>query len=238
MFAFRDRRGDVEVAFTDRHAADGGPLNLSLVRNGHPVTGPPVRTSLADVALAFGGGASPAGMTQVHGGDVFVVEESYDGREIIADGIVTARRGVALLVRAADCVPVLLADVSAGVVGAAHAGRPGLVARIVPHTVAAMRALGASQIEAWVGPYVCGSCYEVPEEMRAHVSEQVPGSYAETSWGTPALDIGAGVVAQLLADGVHATRVDRCTREDADLWSHRREGVAAGRLGGLVMVSP
>ena len=59
-----------------------------------------------------------------------------------------------------------------------------------------------------------------------------------TSWGTPALDIGAGVLAQLAAAGVEATRVGRCTREDPDLWSHRREGPAAGRLGGLVVVHP
>ena len=104
----------------------------------------------------------------------------------------TARPGVVLAVRAADCVPVLLADPDAGVIGAAHAGRPGLVAEVVPHTVAAMRALGAADITAWVGPHVCGACYEVPAEMQAEVVAVEPAAGATTSWGTPSLDLGAG----------------------------------------------
>ena len=51
------------------------------------------------------------------------------------DGIVTDQPDVVLLVRAADCVPVLLADPVAGVLGAAHAGRPGVAAGVVPATV-------------------------------------------------------------------------------------------------------
>jgi YfiH family protein len=145
---------------------------------------------------------------------------------------------VILLVRVADCVPVLLADVEAGVVAAVHAGRPGLVAGIVPHAVQAMRELGATLLRAWVGPHVCGACYEVPEEMRADVAAVVPESFAETSWGTPSLDVGAGVRAQLAAAGVHVTDASRCTIEDDDLFSYRRQGVHSGRLGGLVWVRP
>ncbi|NEE53613.1 polyphenol oxidase family protein, partial [Streptomyces sp. SID8455] len=82
--------------------------------------------------------------------------------------VVTTRRGLALAVLTADCTPVLLVDTVAGVVGAAHAGRPGLVAGVVPAVVEAMTALGArpSRITAHTGPAVCGRCYEVPEEMR------------------------------------------------------------------------
>ena len=156
----------------------------------------------------------------------------------------TAAPGVLLVVRAADCVPVLRSDPDRRVVGAAHAGRPGLVAGVVPHAVAALRELGARRLVAWVGPHVCGACYEVPDEMRADVAAVVPEAYAETSWGTPALDIGAGVVAQLRAAGegldapVEVVTVDRCTREDDDLFSYRRQGVESGRLAGLVRVRP
>ncbi len=142
------------------------------------------------------------------------------------------------MVRVADCVPVLLADVEHRVVGAAHAGRPGLVAGIVPATVARMRDLGADRIVAWLGPHVCGSCYEVPGEMRDEVAAVVPEAYAETSWATPAVDVGAGVVAQLEKLGVEVVDASRCTLETEDLYSYRREGAAAGRLGGLVWVRP
>ena len=86
--------------------------------------------------------------------------------------------------------------------GAAHCGRPGLLAGVVRATVGGMRDLGARAIAAWIGPHVCGACYEVPAEMRAEVAAVVPESRAVTSWGTPALDIGAGVRAQLEARGV------------------------------------
>jgi len=155
-----------------------------------------------------------------------------------ADGLVTDVPGVAPLVRVADCVPVLLADPDRGVVGAAHAGRNGLVAGVVPATVGRMRDLGAERLVAWVGPHICGRCYEVPEEMRREVAAAVPEAAAETSWGTPAVDVGAGVVAQLRAEGVEVVDASRCTREDEDLWSYRRDGGAAGRLGGLVWVRP
>jgi len=138
----------------------------------------------------------------------------------------------------ADCVPLLLADVDRRVVAAAHAGRPGLVAGIVPATVARMRELGAARIVAWLGPSVCGRCYEVPADMREQVAAAVPASFSETSWGTPAVDVAAGVVAQLEAGGVEVVDAFRCTLEDDDLYSYRRQGTASGRLGGLVWVRP
>jgi len=61
-----------------------------------------------------------------------------------------------------------------------------------------------------------------------------PASLATTSWGTPALDIGAGVCAQLERVGVAVTDVSRCTRESPDLYSHRRDGAGAGRLAGVI----
>lgn len=135
-------------------------------------------------------------MNQVHGRDVAVVDGPWgDASEIPAvDAVVTARRGLPLAVLTADCTPVLLADPVAGVAAAAHAGRPGLVAGIVPATVEAMTGLGAepSRIVARTGPAVCGRCYEVPSRMRAEVAESVPASWSETSWGTPAVDVTAG----------------------------------------------
>jgi copper oxidase (laccase) domain-containing protein len=100
-----------------------------------------------------------------------------------------------------------------------------------------MRAIGASEITAWIGPHVCGACYEVPEKMQAEVGAIEPAAVATTSWGTPSLDIGAGVRAQLERDGVTVVDVSRCTRESADLYSYRRDGSNSGRLAGLIRLN-
>ena len=176
--------------------------------------------------------------TVLPGADVLVVDGPTPLDEVPSgDALVTTRRGLGLMVRVADCVPLLLADPVAGVVGAVHAGRPGLALDIATAAVTTMRAHGAESIRAWLGPHVCGRCYEVPAAMQAEVSQVVPEALAETSWGTPALDIGAGVEAQLVAAGVEVTRVGGCTREDPALHSYRRDGASAGRLAGLVWLS-
>ena len=79
----------------------------------------------------------------------------------------------------------------------AHAGRPGLAAGVVPAAVAAMRDLGARRITARLGPSVCRRCYEVPAQMRADVASVAPEAFAIDRHGRPALDIAAGVLAQL-----------------------------------------
>ena len=250
MFAFQDSLGPVDVAFTDRHGGtSGGPFaSLNLAEPGSDAAGSTdeerdaVRRNVEIVAAAFtgsdgsGGAPSVVRMRQVHGADVHLVTAA--SATPTGDALVTREPGTVLMVRVADCVPVLLADPEAGVVAAVHAGRPGMVAGVVPAAVAAMRSAGASDLHAWVGPHVCGACYEVPEEMRAEASAAVPEAYAETSWGTPALDIGAGVRAQLAAAGVVTVDASRCTIEDEDLYSYRRQGKASGRLAGLVWVRP
>jgi polyphenol oxidase len=176
---------------------------------------------------------------QVHGAEVCEVLDrgaapSADVGE--CDAMVTASTtGLAVVV--ADCVPVLLADPVARVIGTAHAGRRGLLAGVVPAVIAQMRRLGARDLRAVVGPAICGSCYEVPEQMRDAAEAVVPGTASLTSWGTPALDVPAGVVSQLVQEQVQVTRLDICTRTDDRFYSHRRhlaEGVPAGRIAGVV----
>jgi len=233
LFVFRERVGRVEVAFTSA-SHDGRPLNLALPGTPPAQVGDPV-AGLAAVRAALG---EPVvrGMSQVHGATVVAASAGGDGPAPEADGMVTDEVGTALLVRVADCVPVVLADVGRGVVGVAHAGRVGMAVGVVPATVAALRELGATELRAWVGPHVCGRCYEVPVAMRDEVAAAVPASWSETSWGTPALDVAAGVRAQLDAAAVPSTEVGGCTVEDPALWSHRRDGASAGRLAGLVQV--
>lgn len=226
MFAFRESvhldpapadAARVEVAFTD------ASLDLGETDG--------INGALA--AVQEEAGVPFARLHQVHG-DVVVVVDAPSGSAPTADGQVTARRGLGLMVRVADCVPVVLGDPLAGVVGAAHAGRRGVQLDVVTRTVERMRELGARDVRAWIGPHVCGRCYEVPADLRDEVAAAVPATYAETSWGTPALDLGAGVAAQLAAAGVSASVVPGCTREDASFHSYRRDGAAAGRFAGLV----
>jgi hypothetical protein len=101
-----------------------------------------------------------------------------------------------------------------------------------------MRHLGAVRLTAWLGPRACGRCYEVPSQLREEVAAAVPASWSETSWGTPALDLAAGIAAQLDGLAAEVVDVDRCTIEDRDFYSYRRQGTRSGRHGGLVWVRP
>lgn len=179
-------------------------------------------------------------MEQVHGGTVAVVDHPLDSPLEATDGVVTATAGLALVVMAADCVPILLADERAGVVGAVHAGRVGAQAGIVGAALAAMRRAGAAlaRITVLLGPAVCGRCYEVPAEMQAEVEAHVPGSATRTRFGTTGLDLRAGLRRQFLDTGVAAVAQDpRCTLESAELFSHRR-GAPTGRLAGVTWTEP
>lgn len=175
-------------------------------------------------------------MHQVHGRGVHVVTADAvpDEPVLEVDALVTARDDVALLARAADCVPLLLAS-TGGAVAAVHAGRRGMALGVVGEAVERLRALGDGEVTAWVGPHICGRCYEVPATLQDEVAAVVPQSLATTSWGTPALDLGAGVRAQLDAAGVADVReVGACTREDARWPSYRRDGDASLRFAGVV----
>lgn len=249
MFASRDRArasdregrprlaaGVVDLAFTDRYGEPGtSSENLDLRQSRHG-RGEQLPADLGALARAFGVAAF-AGMRQVHGAEVRVVRRAGLVPQA-CDGLVSVTPGLALMVRGADCVPVLLADVATGIVGAAHAGRVGLVAGVVPATVAKMRGLGASTVEAWVGPHACGGCYEVPAAMRDDVAAAAPASYACTTWGTSSIDLGAGVEAQLERAGCLVHDRSRCTVESRDLHSYRRDGELAGRIAGLIVWRP
>ena len=141
------------------------------------------------------------------------------------------------MVRGADCAMVLFADAEAGVIGGCHAGRPGVVVGVVPATIARMRDLGARDITAWLGPHVCGRCYEVPQEMQDEVAAAVPAARATTSWGTPAVDIGAGIRSHLADEGVACVDLSVCTRESLDLYSYRRDRLTSGRQAGVIRMA-
>lgn len=227
-FAFTDRWGGVSAV-----PYDG--LNLGGAVGDDPAA---VRANRERAATALDRDpARVVWMNQVHGRDVAVVDSPWGEAPVPeVDALVTTRHDITLAVLTADCVPVLIADPVAGVVAAAHAGRPGMVAGVVPAAIETMLTLGADpdRMIAMLGPSVCGKCYEVPAAMRDDVAAVVPEAYAETSWGTPAVDVSAGVRAQLARRGVRMHETPAvCTLESPDHYSYRREG-RTGRLAGYI----
>jgi YfiH family protein len=177
-------------------------------------------------------------MEQIHGATVQAVDAPRTGPVEATDGLVTATPGIAVAVLVADCVPVLLADPAHGVVAAVHAGRVGAAAGVIRRAIEAFRSAGGSPADsdALLGPAICGACYEVPADMQAAVEARLPGSAVRTRTGTPGLDLRAGLARALAGLGVPQIVTDpRCTAEDPELYSHRRDGVT-GRQAAVAWV--
>lgn len=234
-----DGTGGLSLAVTDRFGgASAGPyaeLNLGDHVGDEPAA---VQGNRRRLSAAWGVAADAlVVMGQVHGADVREVDAPLTGDVPQADALFTRVPGLLLAVLVADCTPVLLADPEAGMVGVAHAGRRGLVAGVVVALAEAMRAQGADRIMARVGPSICGACYEVPPALQEEVTAVVPQARGRTRRGTPGLDIGAGVLAQLAPYSADVQRLAGCTYERADLYSHRRaSGAPTGRFAGLAML--
>ena len=199
-----------------------------------------VATNRKRLASAIGLGADAVvWMNQVHGDNVVRVDGPLGGGLAAVeatDALVTTTPRLALAVVTADCVPVLLADARAGVVAAVHAGRVGAQIGVVARAVEAMCEAGAraGDITVLFGPSVSGRNYEVPAAMADEVEAALPGSRTRTSKGTPGLDLRAGIARQLKDLGVTAIDADpRCTVEDRNLFSHRRDA-PTGRLASVV----
>jgi len=118
----------------------------------------------------------PVEVKQVHSAAALIVDAPFTGDLPEADALVTATPGLALAIRTADCAPVLLADRTAGVVAAAHAGWRGAVSGVLEATVVAMAQLGATpaNIIAAVGPTIARYSYEVDEAFRARLVHGAP----------------------------------------------------------------
>ncbi|WP_282602832.1 peptidoglycan editing factor PgeF [Paracoccus sp. PARArs4] len=201
-----------------------------------------VQVNRARVAQAMGvPEAGLATVKQVHSPDVVTLDDAADPvatRDVQADGIVTARRDVALAVLTADCQPILLADADAGVIGACHAGWRGAIGGVIESTVEAMRALGATHIRAVIGPTISQANYEVGDEFMDEFLSLDPDSerfFAGGPNGRPMFDLPAFGLMRLRQAGATAEWSRHCTYADQDrFFSYRRsthEGQADyGRL--------
>ncbi len=240
----------VRVLFTERPGGvSSGPFRWLNLSDGVGDDPSAVASNRELVLRAIGPGPRRLGwMRQVHGTDVVQISDRSPEPSAAAggpasppaDAAFTDSPLIALGALGADCAPVLAADPAAGLVGAAHAGRPGMAAGVVPALVEAMVAAGADpgRMHAIIGPSICGRCYEVPASMRDEVAALVPGSACVTRTGTPGIDLRAGLHGQLASLGVASVADDlRCTAESAELFSYRRDG-PTGRSAGLIWLAP
>lgn len=175
-------------------------------------------------------GAPLASVHQIHSPTAVIVNGAVsDNARPQADALVTDRPGLLLGVVTADCAPILLADLDAGVIGAAHAGWRGATAGVTDQAIAAMISLGASvdRIAAAVGPCIARISYEVDQKFAQRImSDDVANErfLGEGPRGNPHFDLEAYVVARLAAAGVRkieAVGLDTYALEDR-YYSYRR----------------
>jgi len=227
------RAGGVSAAPYD-DGKGGGGLNLGT-HVGDQVQDVEANRSLLRQLLP----ASPIWLSQVHGTKVVDAADAVSGTE--ADGIVATQPGQVCAIMTADCLPVLFCDAAGKVVGAAHAGWRGLAGGVLENTVAKMRAAGAEEIIAWLGPAIGPTRFEVGGEVLAAFADHDPR--AATAFlaiperaGKYLADIYALARLRLQSAGVQ--RIDGgglCTVTDPGFYSYRRDGVT-GRMASLIWI--
>lgn len=231
---------EVEWVFTDRSGGRSSPpfdaANLGTHVGDEPDAVAANRALLSHALSADC--ASLITMEQVHGRDVAVVTGPYAPQNppVRADAVITSTPNLVLVTQVADCVPVLLACPE-GMIGAVHSGWRGVVAGVVDCAVDALVEAGAATqtMRAWIGPAICAGCYEVGEQVREQVSAVAPAAFAQTRWGTAAVDVVAGVAEQLTRRGICVETIDGCTYEDDRMFSYRRDGRTGRQAGAIVM---
>ncbi len=206
--------------------------------------------------------AEPAWLTQVHGSTVVDAAQvaamhaaaagtaggagatGKTGAAPEADASIATAAGVVCVIMTADCMPVLLADVDGKVVGAAHAGWRGLAAGVLEATVAAMRAAGAGELTAWLGPGIGPRHFEVGPEVApafARLGTDAAQAFVPLT-GKPGKFLGdLPQLARIALTRAGVTAIHGgtdCTVSDASrFYSYRRDRVT-GRMASLIWIRP
>jgi len=161
-------------------------------------------------------------LRQVHGPRAIVVEEPGGATGEPADAAVTAESGAALAVLTADCAPVALGSPE-GILGVVHAGWRGTRAGVVEAAVTAMRRLGATRVEAVLGPCIHACCYSFGDDDLAGMASRYGEAVRSTDRsGAPALDLPAAVRIALHNAGAKVVGdASVCTGCSPSYWSWR-----------------
>jgi len=196
----------VRVVFTD---ADDGDFRVL-----DPTPG------LDERRRAVTGGAGPwSWLRQVHGAELYRVDEPAEHAGSEGDGLLTTRTGCPIAVMTADCAPVIL--VAEGGVAAVHAGWRGLVAGIIERAGTQLMAAAGQPVAALLGPCISPAAYRFgADDLATVVDRYGPAVAGTTSGGEPALDVAAGVAAACEAAGWPPPPVPSCT-SDPRWFSHR-----------------
>jgi YfiH family protein len=198
-----------------------------------------VATNRARAARAIS--ADPAalsGLVQVHGNRAIAITHPIDpSHRPQADALVTATPGLALGIITADCAPVLFSAEAGRIVGAAHAGWRGALLGVLDATIDAMRQLGASTIDAVIGPCIHQASYEVGADLHEAVCSHNPSdrqffraAQKPDHWQ---FDLPGYCAARLARAGVATAILSADTYADpARFFSHRRRTHEASGPGG------
>lgn len=159
---------------------------------------------------------------QTHSAEVRVVAPGVDLDGV--DGVVCTEPGVLIGVHTADCLPLLMADLEAGVIAAVHCGWRGTVAGIARNAVEVMARCGArpERIRAGMGPCICPDCFEVGEEVACRFPDE---AVARRRGASPHVDLPRAVSLQLQHAGVSDIALPpACSKHSPSLYSVRRQG--------------
>lgn len=177
--------------------------------------------------------AEPCWLEQEHGCRVIHLDDWHEG--MVADAAWTDLPGRVAVVQTADCLPILLACRDKQAVAAVHAGWRGLAAGIVGETLAAMSGVGSSPV-AWIGPSVCGHCYQVGDDVREAfvASDPRQARHFRPDGERWRGDLKAIAADELTRSGAEVHDCRRCTMcEPETFYSFRRDGVT-GNLASLI----
>lgn len=217
---------------------DHGDFNMSVVTaRGHGLDEQRVRENLHVLRLLCG--RPLARLKQVHSRRVIDLD-SYDMSDdglaplasVEADAMVTTKRDVALAILTGDCTPILFVDGVHHVFGAAHSGRLGTQRTIAAAVIEKMVAKGAdaSQIRVWIGPHICGNCYETGNDIASAFEKQFPGCSTHTRFGGAGVSLGRAITCELVDSGVISSHIygfsevdnsTLCTLENPRFYSYR-----------------
>jgi YfiH family protein len=181
---------------------------------------------------------------QVHGADVRLVSQAHTATvQPATDGLLTTSPGVALLLRFADCVPLLLFDSVHRAVAMIHSGWKSTAGNIAAAAVEAFaRCVGSDPGDLWagIGPAIGPCCYQVDQSIASAITEACPpkAGVIQDRGGGAFLDLAGAVRAQLTTAGVRQVEVAGiCTACHTEEWfSHRAENGQTGRFGAMVML--
>ena len=235
--AFSTRRGGASPSPFDS-------LNLGIARDSKIKDAPAnIEENYRRLAAAIGcADRKRAWVSQVHGRDICQIHPGNlfgNGQE--ADGLITTDPSRIISVKYADCVPVLLASADGRYVAAIHAGWRGVLLGIVVSAVkyfAHATKAPASNLVAAVGPCISKPAFEVGPEVVTSFEQLFNPASKTVHTAKGHVDLKQAILHQLKSEGLDESRIDTtdlCTyHTPEEFYSHRRDGVATGRMAALI----